>query len=170
MIEIPNYDTCQRVDTRFFVPQTSTSIISMPDCGAQAKNLRALLEMSNCSVDLHMIGTPGDFLNVIGQRCALRFLFIVGHGTPNGLWFGKYGPGIDTAMLVDECLPPETIRQHLCLPGCSVVGCFCHSGTVRMMDAFRGSPVRSYLGFDYAPSSELNLFLINFIFRVTDRR
>lgn len=164
-----DHDTYRQVEERFFVPQTTTSIISMPDCGSRSHNLRSLLEMCNCSVHLHMIGTPGDFLAVIGQRYAPRFLFIVGHGTPDGLWFGNYGAGIDTSMLVDECLPPEMIGQHLCLPDCNVIGDYCHSGTDRMMRAFKQSPVRSYLGFAYAPSAELNLFLVNFIFRVANR-
>jgi hypothetical protein len=126
--------------------------------------------MIGCSVHNIMIGTPGDFLKAIAQEVSPDFLVIIGHGSPAGLYCGEFIHEVDTSMLVKGYLPPDVISEHLALPGCNVIGAFCHSGADAMIRTFAGSRVRTYLGFNCAPSTELCLFVVNYLWRVTKRQ
>jgi hypothetical protein len=126
-----------------------------------------MLESLGCVVLLHAIGTPKDFLKVIAQEAnAPRYLFVMGHGTDDGLYFGEYGPAhIDTSMLRNQCLPPEVIREHINLPGCTVVSGFCQGGSPAMAEAFLNGRLAAYLGCRTEPDAvALNVFLVNFLF------
>lgn len=159
-----------RVETQFNCPQTTVSILVMLEQGFFAVNLRALLELIGCSVHNIMIGTPGDVLKVLSQEVAPKHLVIVGHGTPHGLYCGEFVKEVDTTMLVNGYLPPDVISRHLALPGCNVIGAFCHSASDAMLTVFARSRVRSYVGFNCAPGIELCMFVINYMWRIIRRK
>ena len=155
------------VNVDFFIPQLPVSIVSLPDSGGRAGILRSLLKSLNCVVLTHPMGTPGDFLKVIAQQdTAPRYLIIVGHGEPDGLWFGSYAPYIDSSMLQGECLPATVIRQHVGLEGCTIIADCCYGGTKEMTDAFLSNGAKAYIGTDKALGAALNVFLVNFFYRV----
>ena len=93
------------VDTEFYFPHVPVSLVMLSGTDA----LRGLLESLRCVVLTHRPGTPGDFLKVLSQgENAPRYMVICGHGTPEGIWFGQYGPpDIDTSMLRREYFRPR---------------------------------------------------------------
>jgi transposase InsO family protein len=64
---------------------------------------REILEKIGAITLLHSIGTPDDFLSVIGQTdSAPPYLVITGHGGEHGIEFGTYGPSsIDVSSLAE---------------------------------------------------------------------
>lgn len=157
------------IDTEFYAPRLPVSIASVEGDGP---GLRNLLEAFQCVVHLHWIGTPNDFLKVISQGAAVpRYLFIDGHGTEYGLHFGEYGEGIDTSMLREGCLGPETIRERVNLPEATVVNLTCLGGERRMADAFLAGRIQSYIGCrTYPDGVAMHLFAANFIYNVAVRK
>ena len=97
---------------------------------------------------------------------APRYMVIMGHGTEDGLHFGEYGPAdIDTSMLRNHSLPPEVIRRHVHLPGCTVISAICQGGSAAMADAFLSGKVAAYIGCKTEPDAvAMNVFLVNFLF------
>lgn len=159
------------VNTKFYVPQLPVSIVSVSGGGQEFT--RATLEALNCVVLLHSVGTPSDFLQVIAQgQNAPRYMIIIGHGTQDGLDFGEYGPSdIDTSMLHNGAMPPEVIRQHVNLPGCTVFSYSCEGGSQTMAEAFLSGGLAAYIGCRAGPDvAAMNLFLFHFLHGVTAKK
>ena len=161
------------VDTEFFAPQTPVAVCCLPESGGRGENLRSLLESLGCVVLLHSIGTPGDFLKVIAQTLtAPRYFLIVGHGLPEGLFFGTYaeGLGIDISMLHGECLPADAIRAHVQLAGTTIIADCCYGAAPSLVDAFLSRGAAAYIGTNEALGIESDVFLVNFFYRALTRR
>lgn len=131
--------------------------------------MRELLEMFfNCVVTVHWIGTPADFLTVLGQgESAPRYLIIAGHGDADkGYYLGEYIEEIDTSMLRDQHMPAEVIAPVVNLPGCTVVTTACGGGAEAMGKAFtRNGKIRAYIGCrGYPDGTDMPVFLVNFFF------
>lgn len=132
--------------------------------------MRAVLEALGCSVTVHWIGTPGDFLKVLGQgETAPRYLLIAGHGDEDkGYYFGAYADFIDTSMLREEYMPAEVIAPVVDLPGCTVISSACAGGVERMGRAFTHTgKIRAYLGCrNYPNGSDGFAFNTNFFYSI----
>lgn len=155
----------QPIDTQFYAPKTPVAIVDVSGGGMEFT--RATLEELNCIVIRHAIGTPTDFLKVLGQgRNAPRYMIIMGHGTEEGLCFGDYGrDDIDVSMLRDGDMPPEAIGPRLNLPGCTVISYSCYGGSPEMARAFTSGGVAAYIGCRTGPETvAMNLFLFHFLF------
>src|ERR1700689_3750193 len=101
------------VDEKFFVSRTPVSVVAICD-GGEAVPVRAILESLGAAVTLHLIGTPEDFLLVLGQgEKAAEYIVICGHGNARGISFGEYGGGIDVTSLVDGSMPAEAIAERV---------------------------------------------------------
>lgn len=152
------------VDTEFFVPLLPVSLV--PVSGGGVELTRAALEALGCVVLTHRIGTPSDFLRVLGQGDhAPRYMVILGHGDENGLVFGEYGGTIDVSMLRGGSLPPEAIQAHVDLPGCTVISYSCVGGTDAMAHAFLAGGAAGYIGCrTEVEAVALTLFLFHFLF------
>ena len=124
------------------------------------------MEALGCVVLAHRVGTPSDFLRVLGQGDqAPRYMVILGHGDENGLVFGEYGGAVDVSMLRDGSLPPEAIEPHVDLPGCTVLSYSCVGGTDAMARAFLAGGVAAYIGCrTEVQTVALTLFLLHFLF------
>lgn len=152
------------MDSGFYVPRLPVSIVAVSGGGMEFA--RATLESMNCVVLLHSVGTPDDFLKVIAQvDNAPRYMIIMGHGTEDGLDFGDYGPAdIDTSMLKNGSMPPEVIRRHVNLPGCTVFSYSCEGGSEAMAQAFLAGGLSAYIGCRTGPDVvAMNLFLFHFL-------
>jgi hypothetical protein len=68
------------VDETFYSPRTPVSVVAVGDSG-EALLVRSLLENLGATVAMHLIGTPEDFLRVIGQGSAAPSWFYVATGT-----------------------------------------------------------------------------------------
>lgn len=158
------------IDTEFYVPRLPVSIVHISGSGKEF--VRCTLEALNCTVLTHTVGTPSDFLKVIAQgENAPRYMIILGHGTKDGLHFGDYEPSIDTSMLHHASMPPEAIRQHVNLPGCTVFSYSCYGGDRAMAEAFLAGGIAGYLGCRTAPdTTAMTLFLFHFLFGVIDKK
>ncbi len=152
------------VDTEFFVPLLPVSLVQVSGGGGELT--RAALEALGCVVLTHRVGTPADFLRVLGQGSqAPRYMVILGHGDENGLVFGEYDEAIDASMLRDGSLPPEAIAGRVHLPGCTVISYSCGGGTDAMARAFLSGGVASYIGCRIEVETvALALFLFHFLF------
>ncbi|MCM3267727.1 hypothetical protein [Paenibacillus elgii] len=75
------------VDTRFYAKRLPIAIAAIDD-GGEANFIRTVLEQFNTVTLFHAIGTPGDFLQVIGQgeENAPPYLIISAHGDKGGLF------------------------------------------------------------------------------------
>lgn len=157
------------IDTEFFAPRQPVSLVAIDS--SDVPLIRTVLESLGCVVLLHAVGTPTDFLKVIGQgERAARFMIITGHGTDDGLYFGDYISSIDTSMLVNGSLPPAAIERHVNLPGCTVYTHACFSGTPAMAQAFLSGGLKAYLGCRTQPdATAANLFIHNFIYNLKYR-
>ena len=159
------------VDAEFFVPLLPVSLVCVSGGGMELT--RAALEALGCVVLTHRVGTPSDFLKVVGQgEQAPRYLVILGHGDENGLVFGEYGPGaIDVSMLRNGSLPPEAIGPHVDLPGCTVISYSCLGGTDAMARAFLAGGLAGYVGCRAeVDTGALTLFLMHFLFGVRTKK
>jgi len=159
------------VDTEFYVPRLPVSIVAVSGGGMEFA--RATLESLYCVVLLHTIGTPSDFLKVIAQgEDAPRYMIIMGHGTEDGLDFGEYGPAdIDVSMLRNGAMPPEVIRRHVNLPGCTVFSYSCEGGSKAMAEAFLTGGLAAYIGCRTGPDVvAMNLFLFHFLHGVMAKK
>lgn len=124
------------VDRTFFHPRTPVAVVSIGDTG-EALLVRAILEALGAAVLSHWIGTPGDFLRVIGQGAAApSYLVICAHGDETGLILGAFAEGIDTTSLTDGSMPPEAMARHADSPGTTIICTACLSGSRAFADAF----------------------------------
>jgi hypothetical protein len=148
------------VDERFHAPRISVAVVATGDAG-EALLIRAILENLGAAVMFHLVGTPGDFLLVLGQGAtAPRYVVISGHGDERGLAFGEYGPGIDVTDLVDGAMPPARIAGRVDLPGRIVVSTACGSGSQAFSEAFIGGGVAAYIApTGYPDGSMVGLFV-----------
>jgi len=158
------------IDTQFYCPRLPISIVALPN-DFEARAMREMLEMYfNCVVTVHWIGTPTDFLKVLGQgESAPRYLIIAGHGdAEKGYYLGKYIPEIDTSMLRDEHMSAEAIAPAVNLPGCTVVTTSCGGGAEAMGKAFvHNGKIGAYIGCrGYPDGTDMPVFLVNFFFYV----
>ncbi|MCP3773030.1 hypothetical protein NLX71_06810 [Paenibacillus sp. MZ04-78.2] len=117
------------VDTRFYVKRLPVAIAVIGDTG-EANFIRMVVEQLSMVPLFHTIGTPGDFLQVIGQgeENAPPYLIISAHGDKGGIIFGEYIEEIDVSSLHDEVMLPETIGQAINLPGTVVINTSCSGG------------------------------------------
>ncbi len=134
------------INTEFFARRLPVEIVDF-GTGGEGEVLRAILEELNCVVLCHWPGTPGDFLKVIGQgeSCA-PYLIVSGHGDDGNLILGEYASFIDTSMLMDGNRPPERLREHVCLPGCTVINTCCRGGARPLANAFMSGGLKAYIG------------------------
>ncbi|MGH2544632.1 MAG: hypothetical protein ACRDIB_17710 [Ardenticatenaceae bacterium] len=130
--------------------------------------------MLDCVVTIHWIGTPTDFLRVLGQgETAPRYLMIAGHGDEEeGYWLAEYADFIDTSMLRGEYMPAEVIEPVVNLPGCTVISTACGGGTEAMGRAFtRNGKVNAYMGCRIAPyGAAMDVFVVNFFYNVLHKK
>ncbi len=140
--------TWKPVDTEFFAPRTPVEIVSVGwGVGGLDRLTRGLIEELGGTAQLHLCGTPGDFLKVISQgERAAPYLIIIAHGDDNGLVFGEYADFIDTSMLVEGSMPPECIARHINLPGSVVFNDACMAGEPPMAEAFMAGGLKGYIG------------------------
>ncbi|HSQ16277.1 MAG TPA: hypothetical protein VLM83_01150 [Anaerolineales bacterium] len=155
------------IDTQFYAPRLPISIVALPN-DFEARGMREMLEMFfNCVVTIHWIGTPADFLKVLGQGdTAPRYLIISGHGGEIGYYLGEYIEEIDTSMLRDRHMPSEVIAPVVNLPGCTVLTTTCKGGTEAMGKAFvHTGKIGGYIGCRGWPDgTDMPVFLVNFFF------
>lgn len=156
----------QTIDQQFFTPRPPISIAVLPNADLEAQAMRAVLENLGYVVIVHWIGTPGDFLTVLGQGDgAPRYLLIAGHGDENdGFYLGEYADFIDTSMLRRHYLPAEAIAPVVNLPDCTVIASACAVGVEAMGRAFTGrGTVRAYIACRaYPDGSDMLMFLVSF--------
>ena len=161
------------VDTQFYSPRLPISIVALPN-DFEARAMREMLEMYfNCVVTVNWIGTPADFLTVLGQgESSPRYLIIAGHGGEIGYYLGEYIPEIDTSMLREQHMPPEAIAPVVNLPGCTVVSTACYGGTEAMGKAFiKNGKIGAYIACRDAPDgTDMPVFLVNFFFFVLRKK
>lgn len=161
------------IESQFDFPRLPIDIAALP-VDYEANALRALLEMLGCTVGIHWIGTPRDFLRVLAQEdTAPRYLLIAGHGDDDkGFYFGEYGEFIDTSMLREQHMPAEAIAPLVNLPGCTVISSACGSGVEAMGRAFtHKGKLNAYMGCRvYPEGTDMSAFLVNFFHNVLRRK
>jgi hypothetical protein len=154
------------VDEHFYSPRLRVNIVALPDGDYEAHAMRAILEGFNCVVTIHWIGTPSDFLKVLGQGAtAPRYLLIAGHGDEDkGYYLGEYADFIDTSMLRDQYMPADVIAPIVDLPGCTVISSACAGGVERMGRAFVSTGrITAYMGCRaYPDAQDMFAYLVNF--------
>jgi hypothetical protein len=164
----------QVLDAQFDVPRLPVSIAALPNCDWETQAMRAVLEGFGCVVTVHWVGTPKDFLRLLGQgETAPQYLLITGHGDEEkGYYFGEYADFIDTSMLRDEYLPAEVIATTVNLPGCTVISSACAGGVEAMGRAFVGAgKVAAYTGCrDYPDGSDMLLYTVNFFYGILRKK
>ena len=139
------------IDTQFYGPRAPVAIACLYDHGT-ASLFRSILEGLGAVTHLHDIGTPEDFLKVIGQEeSAPPYLIISGHGGEKGIHFGEFMKGIDTSTLIGEDMPPSVIAGRVRVPGTFIVNICCGCGTQEMADAFLSGGASAYIGTDPDP-------------------
>lgn len=136
------------VDERFYRPRTPVAVVAIGEA-SEALLVRSALESLGAAVLLHLIGTPEDFLRVIGQgETAPHYIVICGHGGETGLVFGEYGEGIDVAALERGSMPPAAIAGRVKLPGRIVISTACETGSKAFGEAFLTGGVAAYIAPD----------------------
>lgn len=158
------------IDEQFDSPRLPVNIAALPNCDWEAQAMRSVLEAFGCVVTIHWIGTPKDFLKVLGQGDTVpRYLLIAGHGDEEkGYYFGEYAAFVDTSMLRDEYMPAEVIAPQVNLPGCTVISSACAGGIELMGRAFvRTGKINAYIGCRAYPNgNDMLAFLVNFFYSI----
>jgi hypothetical protein len=162
------------IDEQFYTPRLPIDIVALPNSDYEAHAMRAVLEAFGCVVTIHWIGTPTDFLTVLGQgETAPRYLLISGHGDEEkGYYLGEYASFIDTSMLRNQYMPAEVIAPVVNLPGCTVVSSACTAGVEAMGRAFvHTGRIRAYTGCrDYPNGSDMLAYLVKFFYSVLRKK
>lgn len=152
------------IDRSFQTPRPPVSIVAVGDSG-EAVLLRAILENLGASVTLHLPGTPGDFLLVLGQgESAPDYLVICGHGDDNGLVFGEFVPEIDTTMLVAGSMPADVIAAAVDLPATIVVSTACETGSEAFSSAFLHGGAGAFIAPDGSPDGADAALFVHLLF------
>ncbi|HEV7317352.1 MAG TPA: hypothetical protein VGO04_01910 [Ensifer sp.] len=140
------------IDQTFMFPRMPVAVIDIGDT-LEALLIRSMLESLGAVVTLHLPGTPGDFLSLIGAGERVhQHLVICGHGDENGFVFGDYIEEIDTSMLLEGSLPPSVVAEHARLKGNIVLSTCCETGGKAYGDAFAGKGGAGlYIGPDGSP-------------------
>lgn len=73
-------------------------------------------------------------------------------------------------MLKGECLPAAVVGQHAQLRGCTIIADTCYGGTDEMAEAVLSRGARAYIGCTQEIGSALNVFMVNFFYRVIDKK
>lgn len=162
------------IDEQFYSPRLFVGIVALPDGSTEAIGMRAVLEAMGCAVTIHWIGTPGDFLSVLGQGAsAPRYLLISGHGdVDKGYYMGEYASFIDTSMLRGAYLPAEVITPVVNLPACTVISSACAGGVEDMGRAFvHSGRLKAYIGCrDYPNGDDMFAYLVQFFYGVLRKK
>lgn len=133
------------VDETFYYPRTPVSVVAVGDLG-EALLVRSLLENLGATVAMHLIGTPEDFLRVIGQGSAApSHMVLCCHGNENGIVFGDYAGGIDISGLKAGSMLAQVIAERVELPGKVVVSTGCGTGAAEFGAAFMRGRVAAYI-------------------------
>jgi len=107
------------VDETFYYPRTPVSVVAVGDSG-EALLVRSLLENLGATVAMHLIGTPEDFLRVIGQGSAApSHMVLCCHGNENGIVFGDYAGGIDISGLKAGSMLAQVIAERAGAASCA---------------------------------------------------
>ncbi|ODA67865.1 hypothetical protein A7A08_01032 [Methyloligella halotolerans] len=148
------------VDESFFIPRRPIGIVAVGDQG-EALVLRAILENLGAAVSLHLAGTPGDFLKVVGQGpTAPPVLIISGHGDETGFIFGEYSSRIDVSMLSDGSLNARGLAEEVDLPGTAVISTACATGGKDFAAAFLRGGASAYMAPEGFPvGADIPLFV-----------
>ncbi len=162
------------IDEQFDAPRLPINIVALPNGDYEAHAIRAVLEAFDCVVTIHWIGTPMDFLKVLGQgESAPRYLLIAGHGDDEkGYYLGEYAEFIDTSMLRDQYMPAEAIAPVVNLPDCTVISSVCGGGVEAMGHAFvKTGQVKAYLGCRvYPDGNDMLAWLVNFFYSIIRKK
>ncbi len=162
------------IDERFYSPRLLINIVALPNSDYEAHAVRAMLEAFGCAVTIHWIGTPMDFLKVLGQGESVpRYLLISGHGNEEkGYYFGEYADFIDTSMLRDQHMPAEVIAPIVNLPNCTVISSACASGVESMGRAFvNTAKIKTFMGCRvYPDANDMLAFLVNFFYHILRKK
>jgi hypothetical protein len=155
------------IDTQFYAPRLPVGVVALPN-GEAVVAIRQLLELLQCVVVVHWVGTPSDFLKILGHSTDIpRYLILEGHGGEEGFYLGTYIPTIDTSMLDGEYLSSTVIRQNIHLPGCTVINLACNGGMETMAKAFLAGNVAGYIGCRTEPDVVANhVFLTNLFYSI----
>lgn len=158
------------VDRQFYVPRLPIGIVALPGQN-QSAAMREYLELLDCVVAVHWIGTPTDFLHAIAQGDqAPRYLIINGHGAEEGFYFGDFISSIDTSMLDGEYLPDKVVREHANLPGCTLLALTCKGGRKSLAQAFLSGRTAGYIGCGIENDGvATTVFMINFFYNVISK-
>jgi hypothetical protein len=158
------------IDERFDVPRIPAAVVAVGDSG-EALLVRAILESLGAAVSFHLIGTPQDFLRVIGQgEAAPRYIVICGHGDETGLVFGDYGEGINVTSLKHGAMPAAAMAARVNLPGKVVVSTACRTGSSAFGEAFLGGGVAAYIApAAYPDGSAAALFVHLLLHRILSK-
>jgi hypothetical protein len=153
------------VDETFYHPRTPVSVVAVGEA-SEALLVRSLLENLGATVALHQIGTPEDFLGVIGQGPAAQYVVLCGHGDENGFVFGDYadGIGIDISGLRSGSMPAQVIAERVQLRGKVVVSTACETGRAGFGAAFMRGGVAAYIAPDGAPHGADALLFVHLFF------
>ena len=153
------------VNTEYYFPQVPASVVNLYSKSG-ADHLRFTLEAHNCAVLLHRPNSVADFLKIISQgESAPRYMIIETHGLQEGICFWQFyeiekDKEFDKSLLHNDCLPPNVIRQHTNLPGCTVINTGCYGGLRPMAEAFLAGGVSAYIGCRIAYGTD---FLTHFL-------
>ena len=156
------------VDTLFYAPKLPVAIAAIMD-STESVFIRTLLEQFNIVTLMHSVGTPGDFLQVIGQEIAPPpYLIISAHGDDGGIVFGEYVEEIDVSSLEDEVMTPPVIAEAVRLPGTVIINTACSGGLPSAGKAFLRGGAKAYIAADEDVSGEATaLFLVHFFHKLT---
>lgn len=159
------------VDQNFHAPRMPVAVVAIGDSG-EALLIRSVLESLGAVVSLHLIGTPEDFLKVIGQcDAAAPFMIISAHGDENGLVFGDYVADIDTSMLRKGSMPPAALTGCVNLRGKVVVSTACASGAPAWGEAFLSGGAAAYIApDDYPEGADAALFVHLLFHQMIERK
>jgi hypothetical protein len=152
-------------DQFFHHSKTPVSVIAVGDTG-EALLVRSILESLGAVVTLHLIGTPEDFLSVIGQgSAAAPYIILCAHGDEHGLIFGEFDAGIDASTLKEGSMPPEVIAKRISLPGKVFLSTACGTGSAAFGDAFLKGGVAVYIAPEGYPDGADAALFVHILFQ-----
>lgn len=144
------------------VRQLPVSLIVANNAELEAIALRSVLEVFNCRVEIHWVGSRGQFLDILKNIIPTTNLVILScHGDAGGMLLMPYEPAVGDAELA----------AAIQLPGRVVLSLGCRTGTPEIAEAFIAGGCHAYI----APTEDIEgntalLFAIHLFYALAAHR
>lgn len=135
----------------------------------EALALRSVLECWQVRVNLHLIATADDLVNLLNKKqeqCISSSIIVLScHGDKTGLCMPQLTPELIAEQPYKGNISAKQFSEFLFLPDCFVINTGCLLGDASFAKAFLNAGCKTYIGAHGYPEGNATMFyLVNFFY------